>query len=181
MTTLDDAERQLDAALTRLEGVVGRLSAWQETEAAAERRAAEAQSEASRRIEQAEMARAAALAERDAVTGEHQVLRERCDALGRELAECRAMGERAAADAAARIGDLESSLADKTAERDRLTAELRQMEAEATREVARLDNLCEQLGAQLTTAKVMADRLGAAARSAVDSLQDALGAGDRHD
>lgn len=178
MTTLDDAERQLDAALTRLEGLVGRLSAWRETEAAAERRVADAEGDAIRRIEQAEMAMAAAEAERDGATAEHQGLRDRCDSLGRELAESRATAEQASAAAAGRIADLESRLADKTAAHDRLATELRDTQEAASREVARLNGFCEQLGSQLAAARSTADRLGNAARSAVDSLHTALEAGD---
>lgn len=174
MTTLDDAERLLDAALTRLEGVVARLSGWREAEAAADRRIAAAEEEADRRIGEAEATASAALAERDAATGELQGLRDRCDGLDRELAESREAAQQASADAARRMADLEKRLADSTAARERLAAELRQMEESATREVTRLDGMCKQLGSELAAARSTADRLDRAARDAAQCLQDAL-------
>ncbi|HMR32881.1 MAG TPA: hypothetical protein PKA13_16370 [Geminicoccaceae bacterium] len=199
MTTLDDAERLLDAALTRLEGASARLSGWREAEAAAERRADEAEAEANRRageaeaeagrriaaaeaeaarrIGEAEAGSAAAIAERDAATGELQGLRDRCETLDRELAEHRAAAAGAAEQAAQRLAGLERRLAESSAAQQRLEVELRQMEESATREVERLDGLCRQLDGELAVARAMAERLDRAARAAAGALQDALGPG----
>lgn len=185
MTTLDDAERRLDYALGRLEGVAGRLAAWREAEAMAERRAAEAEASARQRIEaaeadagqriaQAESVRAAAVAERDTATGEHQTLRKRCAELDRELGTSRAAFERQTAEASRRIAELESQLGIKTDEYRQMAEHLHEMEAAATEEVGRLDALCDDLRRQLGTAQVASDRLGRAAREALGSLEQAL-------
>lgn len=196
MTTLDDAERRLDYALGRLENVTGRLSAWRDAEASAQRRAAEAEASAQRRaaeaeasaqarIEaaeadagqraaQAESVRAVAVAERDTAIGEHQALRERCAELDRELEKSRAALERQTVETSRRIAELDSQLGIKTDEHRQMAEHLREMEAAATEEVGRLDALCDDLRRQLLTAQAAADRLGRATRGALDSLQQAL-------
>ncbi len=185
MTTLDEAERRLDYALGRLEGVAGRLAAWREAEAMAERRAEEAEvsarqrmeaaeADAGRRIALAESVRAAAVAERDTATGEHEALRKRCAELDRELEKSRAALERQGVETSRRIAELEAQLGIRTDEHRQMAENLHEMETAATQEVGRLDALCDDLRRQLGTAQAASDRLGRAAREALGSLEQAL-------
>ena len=81
MASFDAAERELDAAFGRFEGLVARLREWRAVEAAADRRVEMAESEALRLVEEAlaeaEKAKAkaaAATAARDEVIAERDRL-----------------------------------------------------------------------------------------------------------
>ncbi|MFZ1425655.1 MAG: hypothetical protein WAS21_02675, partial [Geminicoccaceae bacterium] len=77
MASFDAAERELDAAFGRFEGLVARLREWRAIEAAADRRVETAEGEALRLVEEAlaeagtaKATAAAAGAERDELTAE---------------------------------------------------------------------------------------------------------------
>ena len=61
MAGFDAAERELDAAFGRFEGLMARLQGWRRAEAEAERRAQAAEAEALRLVEETEAAAERAL------------------------------------------------------------------------------------------------------------------------
>ena len=93
MAGFDAAERELDAAFGRFEGLMARLQGWRETEAEAERRARTAEADALRVIEESEAAAEQARAEASAARSACEAATVERDRLGGELA---ALQERAA-------------------------------------------------------------------------------------
>jgi colicin import membrane protein len=205
MASFDAAERELDAAFGRFEGLVARLREWRAIEAAADRRVETAEGEALRLVEEAlaeaETARAAAAAaaaerdeltaERDRLAGERDAERQRLTA---ELAATRGRLDKLVADtdqqaaAAERQGrqlretvdSLQQQLRTALAEKARIEQQAAQLAGgrqALERETLLLKGEVERLGRELHAVRTRGDKLEQASRAAAAQLAQALGQG----
>jgi chromosome segregation ATPase len=170
MATLDQAERELEAAFARCGSIMERLAGWRRSEAVL-------------------LAKVGGL---ESAAKEAETLRTACERLRRELADCAARHDAVVGEANRRQGEqqareqelrataasMQKQLAAAGEETSRLKRELGQATTQRDTVQRELDSLrgeAERLRRDLALSQRAVEQLGAAIRSATGGLSDAVG------